>query len=85
MKKPFNLQTSTEKEREKIIEIITEDMKGIVYANAETHATNLVKRIFSLSEIRDSDDFEVTYNIKLGGGYLRAALGKIRRKKEKSK
>lgn len=85
MKKPFNLQTSTEKEREKLAEMIAESMKDVVYANANLRATQIVQSIFRLSDIKDLDKFDITYNIQFDGGAIKSFIGNIRRKKEKNK
>jgi len=83
MKKSFNMQETTEEERNKLIEMISETLKDIVYANADERAKQMVQSIFRVSEIKDSDNINITYNIDIGGGTLRAFLGKIRRKKVK--
>ena len=84
MKKPFNLQKTTEEEREKLTELLSEMMKDIVYANAHMRAEQVIHHMFRVTEIKDTDNFNITYNVNIGGGTIRATLGKIRRKKEKT-
>ena len=63
--------------------MFSEMMKDAVYANAHMRAEEIIQSIFRVTEIRDTDNFNIVYTINLGGGVIRTALGKIRRKKEK--
>ena len=83
MKKSFNMQETTEGERNQLIEMLAETMKDMIYANADERAKQFIKSLFVISEIKDEDSIDMTYNIKMSGGTLRAFLGKIRRKKVK--
>ena len=76
--KRFQMSLTTEEEREEIIKLVAGMMKDLVFANAEPKARELIRKMFDFN-VSDQDTFHICYNIEIGGGLLRAFLGKIRR------
>ena len=77
--KQFQMRITTEEEREKIVLLLADCMRDIVFVNAEAQARETVRSLFNL-DMATEDELVITYKINVSGGMIRTLLGKVRRK-----